>query len=151
MPRSPKLEQSEAINGEAGHDHDHSETNSYSVADSLVQDALNKMQSGELPPMQAVLAIRDISERFPENIMANFTLGLMSMQTAQYEKAIDRFQKVLDQDEQYADAHLLLARARAAYGDTSQALDGLNHALEILSGEEIRNAIETEMASINPN
>lgn len=123
----------------------------YSVADSLVDEALRQLESGELPPMQAVLSIRDISERFPENIKANFTLGVMSMQTGQYEKAMDRFSKVLDQDDQNLDAHLLLARSKLFGGDTNSAISSLESALEALSDEETRKAIREELASINPN
>lgn len=153
MPRSP---QSTVIEDEHEHGTTEHETTpelqeTYSLADSLVDDALQKMQSGALPPMQAVLSIRDIAERFPENIKANFTLGLMSMQTAQFDKALERFQTVLEQDPLNGDAHLLLARARVALGDTSAATEGLNHALETLSNEETKIAIREELASINPN
>ncbi len=154
MPRSPQTEEvtSEHNHGEAEHETAASTLeNTYSLADSLVDDALEKMQSGALPPMQAVLSIRDISERFPENVKANFTLGLMSMQTSQFEKALDRFNKVLAQDPNNGDAHLLLARAQLALGDSTAAIEGLNHALETLSNEETKNAIREELASINNN
>ncbi len=125
--------------------------NLYSVADSLVDVALQKMESGELPPMQAVMSIRDVAERFPENIKANFTLGVMSMQTAQYEKAQERFLKVLEQDSQNLDAHLLLSRSKLAIGDSTGAVNSLESALNSLSDEETRKAIREELASINPN
>ena len=123
----------------------------YSMADSLVDEALRQLESGELPPMQAVLSIRDISDRFPENIKANFTLGVMSMQTGQFEKAEDRFSKVLNQDDQNLDAHLLFARAKLFGGDTNSALNSLESALKVLNDEETRKAIREELASINPN
>lgn len=125
--------------------------NSYSIADSLVDVALKKLESGELPPMQAVLSIRDVAERFPENIKANFTLGVMSMQTGQYSKAEERFLKVLAQDDQNLDAHLLFARSKLFGGDSSGAVNSLESALETLSDEETRKAIREELASINPN
>lgn len=144
MPRTPEGEKVGAVVRETL-------DKTYSVADSLVDEALRQLESGELPPMQAVLSIRDISERFPENIKANFTLGVMSMQTGQYEKAMDRFSKVLDQDDQNLDAHLLLARSKLFGGDTNSAISSLESALEALSDEETRKAIREELASINPN
>lgn len=146
MPRTPESD----IVAETGSDNETLD-NSYSLADSLVDVALHKLESGELPPMQAVLSIRDISEKFPENIKANFTLGVMSMQTNQYEKAEERFLKVLKEDVRNLDAHLLLSRAKLFAGDSSGALNSLESALENFSDEETRKAIKEEMASINPN
>lgn len=122
-----------------------------SVADSLVDEALRKLESGELPPMQAVLSIRDISEQFPENVKANFTLGVMSMQTGQYSKALERFTKVLAVDQGNVDAMILKARSNVFLGDTAAAVAGLESALSQISDEEMKNAIREELASINPN
>lgn len=144
MPRSPEGEEVAASVNETL-------DKSYSIADSLVDVALQKLESGELPPMQAVMSIRDIAERFPNNIKANFTLGVMSMQTGQYEKAEDRFTKVLQEDSQNLDAHLLLSRAKLFSGDSLGAINSLESALETLSNEETRKAIREELASINPN
>jgi len=151
MPRSPQAEN--ALSMAEDHNHETSEVSAsgQSLADSLVDEALRQLESGELPPMQAVLSIRDVSEKFPENVKANFTLGVMSMQTGQYSKAIERFNKVLAVDSQNPDAHLLVARSRVFIGDTAAAINGLNEALEVLSDEEIKNAIREELASINPN
>lgn len=151
MPTSPAADQDG--NSVADHEHETGDAprSGTSIADSLVDLALEKLESGELPPMQAVLSIRDVAERFPENIKANFTLGVMSMQTGQYSKALERFEKVLAADEQNLDAHLLLARSRAFMGDTIAAKEGLQEALNLLSDEETKNAIREELASINSN
>lgn len=149
MPRSPEMESTAVVE-----DHSHTEevsTSGVSAADSLVDEALGKMESGELPPMQAVLSIRDISEQYPQNVKANFTLGVMSMQTGQYSKALDRFTKVLSVDPGNIDAHILLARSNVFLGDTSAAVEGLESVLSQISDEEMKNAIQNELASINPN
>ena len=67
----------------ADHDHTHEGNDHLSAVDQQVDSLLLKLQSGELPPMQAVMQIRDIAEEHPENLKAQFTLGLMSMQTGQ--------------------------------------------------------------------
>lgn len=144
MPRSPQAEGSnEAL------EHEHTEQAPISLADSLVDDALRKLETGELPPMQAVLTIRDVAERFPENLKANFTLGVMSMQTGQYSKAVDRFLTVIALDNQNADAHILLARSRAFLGDTSAAVNGLDSALSIIEDTQMLQAIKAEMVTLS--
>jgi Tfp pilus assembly protein PilF len=120
-----------------------------SVADSLVEDALQKMESGALPPMQAVLTIRDIAERFPDNVKANFTLGVMSLQTNQLDKAIQRFQKVIESDNEHMEARRLLANTYLNAGDTATALSSIEKAIEIAPSEETIKAFEQLKASIN--
>jgi tetratricopeptide (TPR) repeat protein len=45
-------------------------------------------------PMQGILMLREVSEKDPNNWGANFNLGMLSIQSGQYEKAVDRFEKL---------------------------------------------------------
>ena len=145
LPKTPVMENENA-------EHNHSgEKGFVSVADSLVDDALSKLESGELPPMQAVMAIADVAEKFPDNVKANFTLGVMSMQTGQYSKALNRFKTVIDQDPLNGDAYLLYARSQMFLGDSTAAKSVLEDALAKLSDEKTLKAIRDEMASIINN
>tara|TARA_R110001592_G_scaffold262565_1_gene527695 strand:- start:92401 stop:92919 length:519 start_codon:yes stop_codon:yes gene_type:complete len=151
LPKTAQQEEAQAIEAESV-DHDHSGEKGFtSIADSLVDDALSKLESGALPPMQAVMAIADVAEKFPENVKANFTLGVMSMQTGQYSKALNRFQTVIDQDPLNGDAYLLYARSQMFLGDSTAAKSVLEDALKKLSDEKTLKAIRDEMASIINN
>jgi predicted Zn-dependent protease len=149
----PKTEESsEAIESEVSSEHNHSEATGFlSVADSLVDDALSKLETGELPPMQAVMAIADVAKKFPTNVKANFTLGVMSMQTGQYSKALNRFKTVLEEDPLNGDAYLLYARSQMFLGDSTAAKSVLEDALEKLSDEKALKVIQDELASIINN
>ncbi len=136
---------------EESHDHSGEKGKTISAADSLVDDALGKLESGDLPPMQAVMAIADVAKKFPENIKANFTLGVMSMQTGQYSKALNRFKTVIEQDPSNGDAYLLYARSQMFLGDSTAAKSVLEDALEKLSDEKTLKAIRDEMATIINN
>lgn len=151
LPKTAQQEEGQSIETERV-EHDHSGEKGFtSVADSLVEDALSKLESGELPPMQAVMAIADVAEKFPDNVKANFTLGVMSMQTGQYSKALSRFKTVIDQDPLNGDAYLLYARSQMFLGDSTAAKSVLEDALEKLSDEKTLKAIRDEMASIINN
>jgi len=151
LPKTAQEEESPLLNEESL-EHDHSgEKSITSVADSLVDDALSKLESGALPPMQAVMAIADVAEKFPKNVKANFTLGVMSMQTGQYSKALNRFQTVIDQDPLNGDAYLLYARSQMFLGDSTAAKSVLEDALSKLSDEKTLQAIRDELASIINN
>ncbi|MEM8566688.1 MAG: peptidase, partial [Bacteroidota bacterium] len=42
-------------------------------------------------PMQGILMLREILQEDPDNEQATFNLGVLSMQSGQYEKAVERF------------------------------------------------------------
>lgn len=116
--------------------------------DEQVRAALQKMQSGDLPPMQAVLKIRDIAEKHPRNVMAQMTLGAMSMQTGQYQKAVERFSKVIEVEPQNASAWAQQGRAHAKLEDTAAARNSLQKALQF-SNEQKRPDLKQELDQLN--
>ncbi|PIB37160.1 hypothetical protein BFP72_17975 [Reichenbachiella sp. 5M10] len=68
-------------------------------------------------PMQGITVLRGILEEYPENITALYSLGLLSIQSGQYEKAIGRFEKLMTIDPTNQQAAFLLA---TSYFETSQ-------------------------------
>lgn len=117
-------------------------------ADEQVRDALQKMQSGDLPPMQAVLKIRGIAEEHPRNVMAQMTLGAMSIQTGQYQKAVERFANVLELEPKNASAWAQKGRAQAKLNDTAAARKSLEKALQY-SDEQKRPDLKQELDQLN--
>ena len=62
--------------------------------DPEVAAILAELNSGQ-PPMQTILKLRDLAEKEPDNVEAQWHLGLFSWQTGQYDKAMARFHKVI--------------------------------------------------------
>ena len=104
--------------------------------DQEVDEALHQLQSGEAPPMEAILRISKVAEDFPDNVKANFTLGVLSMQTGQYEKAIERFQTVTRVQPDNPDAWRLLSEAHLRTGDTATAKMNFEKALQLADDEK---------------
>lgn len=59
-------------------------------------------------PMQGILMLREIVELDPENIEAIFNLGLLSRQSGQFDKAVERFEKLISIEESNIQARFLL-------------------------------------------
>ena len=116
--------------------------------DEQVKNALQKLQNGDLPPMQAVMKIRAIAEKHPRNVMAQMTLGAMSMQTSQFEKAVERFSKVLEVEPNNINALAQRGRAQAKLGDTASAISSLQRALDNSKGEQ-RPDLQQELNQLN--
>lgn len=147
-PITPASEE-RAVAEEHDHNHDdhqHDAAHSNGV-DSRVDTILQKMQSGELAPMQGVMQIRDLANEHPESIKAQYTLGLMSMNTGQFEKAVERFEKVLALDPNDITAYRLKGRSHLEMGDTTAAAASFDKAMG-LADKETRSSIEQELIEL---
>ena len=117
--------------------------------DQKVDAALAELESGTLPPMQAIMKLRAIAEEHPDNVKASFTMGLMSMKTGQYEKAIGRFENVLRVDAENIEALQFIADAHLNLGDTLNAKEYLSKALELSTEGQQRENINGELEKLN--
>lgn len=115
--------------------------------DAMVDEALRQLQSGEVPPMQGILKIREVAEKYPGNVKANFTLGMLSMQTGQYAKAVGRFETVIEQQPENADAWYMLTKSQLGIGDTINAKESFNKTLTLVD-EETGNEYKKELPEL---
>ena len=77
-------------------------------------------------PMRGIMMLREILQDDPNNVEAHWNLGLFSIQSGQYDKALDRFRKVLDLDSvNYPDAWFYLGRTYATLDSNAQAIASL--------------------------
>ena len=102
-----------------------------------IQDALSNIENAESPEekMKGILKMRSLSEKYPENIELQWSMGLFSMQSGQYEKAVTRFQKVLSLDSTRLNAYINIAACYIALEDSSSARNILNILIENSTGE----------------
>lgn len=115
--------------------------------DEQVRQALQQLRDGTKPPMQAILAIRSVAEKHPDNVLAQMTLGSLSLQTGQYEKAISRMENVLALTPESSEAWAVKGRAEAQLGDTTQAIASIKKALQY-SNAQNRAPLEAKLSSL---
>jgi len=60
-------------------------------------------------PMRGILMLREVSEKHPENEQAQFNLGALSMQSGQFDKAVERFNNVINLNPENIEARLFKA------------------------------------------
>ena len=93
--------------------------------DPQVNAILSELSNGA-PPMETILKLRKLAEEQPDNIEAQYHLGLFSWQTGQYDKAMARFQKVISMDPKgYPDAYAFLGQAYGTLDSTDKAIAAL--------------------------
>lgn len=72
--------------------------------------------------MKGVQILRGITARKPDDIPANLMLGRLSIQSGQYDKAVQRYETVLKQDPVNREALYFLAEAWKRKGDKEKAI-----------------------------
>ena len=107
-----------------------------------IQAALSNIQDADNPQsqMKGILQMRSLSEKYPENADLQWNMGLFSIQSGQYEKAVARFEKVINIDAQRLDAYMQLAISYMALQDTSAATGVLISLIDKSEGDTQKNA-----------
>lgn len=77
--------------------------------------------AGNDPPMKGIGLIREAAEKNPNNAFAQYMLGVGSFISAQWPKAIERFEKVLQLQPENLEAMLRLADAYEQSGNKEKA------------------------------
>ncbi|MEZ4806697.1 MAG: tetratricopeptide repeat protein [Flavobacteriales bacterium] len=94
-------------------------------------------------PMRGIMMLREILEEDPKNVQAHWHLGLFSIQSGQYDKALDRFRKVLELDAQgYPDAWVYLGRTYAELDSIPQAIESLENYKEVAQDTAILRGVD---------
>jgi Tfp pilus assembly protein PilF len=99
-------------------------------------------------PMRGILMLREITQYYPENEDAQFNLGVLSMQSGQFQKAVERFDQVLAINDNRHQARLLSAVANISLGNVTEAEKILLDLKERTDDPEILSAVETYMSEI---
>lgn len=77
--------------------------------------------NGSANPMEGIQLLLGVIKEDPSNIRANMSLGLFSIKTGQFEKAVNRFKTVLARQEM-PDAWFYLATCYENMGDKEEAI-----------------------------
>ena len=72
-------------------------------------------------PMQGIMMLRELSEEHPDNVPVQIQLGRLSIRTNQWEKALERFRRVLDLEPSNKEVHCYLTEVYKAQNDNEMA------------------------------
>lgn len=85
-----------------------------------IDEAIAKVNSEN--PMEGIFMLRGILEEDPNNVKAIFAMGMLSVKSGQYQKAVARFEKLLELEPNKAEAHKMLGDSYRALDDTEAAI-----------------------------
>ncbi len=75
----------------------------------------------EQEPMKGILMLRRLNEKYPENTAVLNQLGRLALMTGQGEKAVERFNQVLELDSENLQATCMLVQAHNMVGNMQEA------------------------------
>lgn len=87
--------------------------------------------------MKGVMMIREVAERDPHNMYAQMMLGQGALMTKQFDRAIERFKKVVDHQPNNLEALINLAEVYEQKGDKQSAIEWYEKSKPLISNEEI--------------
>lgn len=77
---------------------------------------------GTSEPMKGIMLLRDVVTADPNHEMAQYNLGMLSVKSGQLDKAIERFQKVLEINPDRTEMNFYLGQVHLQKGDTAAAI-----------------------------
>lgn len=99
-------------------------------------------------PMEGIVKVRQVVEKDSTNIYGQMTLGHGSFISGQYDKAIDRFGKVVAIQPANLEAVLMLAEVYERKADKPNAIKWYSNALQITNNPDLKTALEKRIAEL---
>jgi tetratricopeptide (TPR) repeat protein len=93
-------------------------------------------------PMQGIGILKAVLKDDPKNETAIYQLGVLSLQSSQYEKALDRFKELVKVNPSNANAHYYMGVAYDNLGKNEEAIKALEKAKELETDKAFRAAVE---------
>jgi len=104
--------------------------------------------TGTPNPMQGIQLLLDVVKNDPKNLKANLNLGLFSMKSGQYEKAVDRFKTVIAQAPS-AEAWFYLASSYENMGMKSDAIGAYLKTKEIAADPNMSQFVDRKVNELS--
>ena len=95
-------------------------SNEKSDLDKKVEEAIEIIQNSEGAPMQGITMLREVLEKDPDNLKANYWMGEFSVMSGQLDKAVLRYEKVLEVDPSNYEVALKLYDVFLQLGDSEK-------------------------------
>ncbi len=87
--------------------------------------------NGGATPMQGIALLLEVVKQDPNNRSANLNLGMFSMKSGQYEKAVERFKTVINQKPDF-EPYFYLAESYKQLGHKSEAIAAYQKCKELM-------------------
>jgi tetratricopeptide (TPR) repeat protein len=109
------------------------------------------MAQGGTEVMQAVTLLKEVLAADSNNVQAIYTLGMLSIQSGQYDKAVERFEKLRQLEPMNSEYYYYLADIYSQLGQKDKAVKALEVCKTLTTSEEARKNIDELIKDIKNN
>lgn len=106
------------------------------------------MVTGTANPMAGIALLQEVVAKDPKNLQANKTLGLFSLQSRQFDKAIERFNTVVELNPD-AEAYFYLATGYENIGLKNEAIAAFQKSKELASDPTLSQFIDRRVEELS--
>jgi tetratricopeptide (TPR) repeat protein len=99
-------------------------------------------------PMQGIMMIREVAERDPSNMYAQYMLGVGGMMSGQLDRAIDRLSLVASKQPENVEVRLMLAEAYEKKGDNKNAVKWYESVRSYIGNPEILQELDKRIQTL---
>ncbi|HEY0769567.1 MAG TPA: tetratricopeptide repeat protein [Sphingobacteriaceae bacterium] len=99
-------------------------------------------------PMEGIQLLLAVVKEDPSNIKANMSLGLFSIRSGQYDKAVDRFKMVLTKTPDDPEAWFYLASCYSSLGQKQDAIMAYTKAKELAADPGMTQFVDREIEKL---
>lgn len=115
--------------------------------DAKTNMAMTYIATGE-QPMQGVQLLREVINTDPNNEKALFNLGILSIQSGQYDKAVERFRHLTEVNPRHVQGNFYLAVSLAETGKKEEARQVFTNARKLDNDPGYLASIDTELEKL---
>lgn len=99
-------------------------------------------------PMKGIGLLTEVAREYPDYEPALFNLGILSMQSSQYERAIERFERLTQLNPNNVRAHFYLGLSYMEAGNKKAAKNHLEQAMKLSDDPEIKATAENYLKEL---
>jgi outer membrane protein len=110
--------------------------------DAKAKIAMTFMTSGG-PPMQGIRMLREVAEEDPKNEFALFNLGMLSIQSRQFDRAVDWLTRLVEVNPQHIQGQVLLGVSLASAGEKEKARAQFEKARKLTTDQSVIATIDS--------
>jgi tetratricopeptide (TPR) repeat protein len=115
--------------------------------DAKAKMAMTYMTSGA-PPMQGIRMLREVAEEDPKNEFALFSLGMLSIQSKQHDRAVEWLTKLVNVNPQHIQGQVFLGLALANEGEKEKAREQFEKARNMTTDQSIIATIDSYLKDL---
>jgi len=99
-------------------------------------------------PMEGIAMLREVVAKDPKNLRANMNLGMFAIKSGQFDKAIIRFNDIIQNIKATPDAYFYLATAYENLGKNSEAISAYLNSKKLAANPTITKFVDNKVAEL---